>query len=161
VEPGEIESILTMHPHIRQAVVIAREDRPGDKQLVAYIIPRNGEEIFINELRVFLREKLPEYMIPYAFVMLDGLPLLPNGKMDRKALPKPDMSQRDSAEAFVSPGTPEEEIIAGIWSEVLGIERIGIHDNFFALGGHSLLATQVVSRLNKTFNITIPLRSFF
>jgi len=113
------------------------------------------------ELRAYLKEKLPDFMIPSVFVFLENLPLSPNGKVDRKALPEPDMSQHVSEEIFVAPRTPIEEVLTGIWSEVLGIERIGIHDNFFELGGHSLLATQVISRLRNAFQVQLSLRSLF
>jgi amino acid adenylation domain-containing protein len=160
IEPGEIESVLNFHPEIIRAVIVAREDHPGNKRLIAYIVLRD-RQFPISELSRFLEGKLPSYMIPTSFVMLDELPLMPNGKLDRGALPPPDYSKGISEEYYLPPRTATEKSVAGTWSELLGIKTIGIHDNFFEMGGHSLLATQVVSRLNKTYNISIPLRSFF
>lgn len=160
IEPGEIESVLNQHADIAQAVVIAREDQAGDKTLAAYIVPKN-KHVLLTALRRFLKEQLPSYMLPSAFVMLDALPLMPNGKIDRKALPLPDFSKRSSEEDLVLPRTPTEEMISGIWSEVLDREKIGMHDDFFALGGHSLRAVQVIARINKAFGANISLRSFF
>ena len=161
VEASEVEMSLQDIAFVKEAIVSAHKDQKDDTCLVAYVVLRQHETDVEKRLRKFLKDKLPDYMIPSVFVFLEALPLTPNGKVDRKALPEPALSKRGSAETYVSPGTPEEEILAGVWSEVLDIERIGIHDNFFDLGGHSLLMTQVVSRLNKIFNITIPLRSFF
>jgi hypothetical protein len=179
IELGEIEAALVQHPAVREAVVLAREDVPGDRRLVAYIIPdqeprtKNQEPEDTAEIgsrfsvlgsegvRQFLRERLPEYMVPSAFVLLDALPLNPNGKVDRKALPAPDMTGLSSGEAYVAPRTPVEEILAGIWGRLLGVTRAGIHDDFFALGGHSLLATQLLSRLREALQVELPLRSLF
>ena len=156
IELGEIEAVLMQHRAVGEAVVIAREDARGDKTLVAYVV--NHEDVPPSELRSFLKGKLPEYMLPSAIVVLDRLPLSPNGKLDRKALPAPEYR---SEEAFVAPRTPNEQTLAAIWAEVLKLEKIGIHDNFFDLGGHSLLATQVISRVRKTFELDIPLRALF
>jgi acyl carrier protein len=112
-------------------------------------------------LKNFLKEKLPDYMIPFAFVVLNSLPLTPNGKVDRKALPVPELGRADMGEPFIAPRTPVEEMLAGIWGDVLGLKEIGIHDNFFELGGHSLLATQVMSRMRKAFQVELSLRSLF
>jgi acyl carrier protein len=112
-------------------------------------------------LRSYLKERLPEYMVPSAFVLLDALPLTPSGKMDRRALPAPSTARPALGAAYVAPRTAVEELLAGIWAEVLGLERIGIHDSFFELGGHSLLATQVVARVRDAFRIDLPLRSLF
>jgi amino acid adenylation domain-containing protein len=158
VEPGEIEAALALHPKINQAVVMAREDQPGDKRLVAYITHRNGE-IPSSELAGFLGKNLPGYMIPAAFVTLEAFPLSPNGKVDRRALPKPNFEL--PADKFVPPRTPTETTLARIWCEVLALKQIGINDNFFASGGHSLLATQVVSRMRKEFKLEMPLRILF
>src|SRR5262249_15007759 len=114
-----------------------------------------------HALRSFLRTKLPDYMVPAAFVVLDALPLMPNGKVNRQALPVPDQARPPLFEEFVTPNTPMEEILAGIWASVLGIEAVGIYDNFFALGGHSLFAMQVISRLRKALQIDVPLRALF
>jgi acyl carrier protein len=115
----------------------------------------------VSELRNYLQAKLPDYMVPSALVFLDFLPLTPNGKIDRRALPRPDQSRPELEDEFVAPRTPTEELLAEKWSEVLKVERVGVHDNFFALGGHSLLATQVISRLREAFGIALPLRSLF
>ncbi|MBD2567365.1 non-ribosomal peptide synthetase [Anabaena lutea] len=160
IELGEIESGLNQHPDVEASVVIVREDKPGDQRLVAYIVSKSQPEINIIELRSFLQEKLPTYMRPTAFVILDKLPLTPNGKVDRKALPVPDTSIGLEA-SFVPPRTPTEQIVADIWADILGLEKVGIFNNFFELGGHSLLATQVISRLREAFKIDLPLRSFF
>jgi amino acid adenylation domain-containing protein len=163
IELGEIEAVLAQYPEVRETVVIAWEDQPDDKRLVAYVVPNQEVETqhFLSLVRRFLKEKLPDYMIPSAFVMLKALPLTPNGKVDRRALPAPDTSQRSLEEGFVVPRTASEEILAAIWAEVLGVERVGIHDNFFELGGNSLLATQVISRLREAFHVELPLRSLF
>ena len=150
-----------MHPAIRETVVSAREDQAGDKRLVAYVVPEQKSIISTSELRGFLKQKLPDYMIPSAFVVLDSLPLTPNGKVDRKALPEPDSGRPELDDSFIPARTPIEELLAGIWCEVLGLKEVGIHDNFFELGGHSLLATQVMSRLRNTFQTDIPLRRLF
>jgi amino acid adenylation domain-containing protein len=160
IELGEIEAVLSQHPVVLQSVVIAREDIVGDKRLVAYIVVKPKQNLpSVSELRSFLKEQLPEYMIPVAFVTLDTIPLTPNGKIDRKALPISDSVDRE--EEYIAPRTPSEEIIANIFASVLGIQYVGIHDNFFTLGGHSLLATQLISRLRLTFTVEIPLRTVF
>jgi amino acid adenylation domain-containing protein/FkbH-like protein len=160
IELGEIESALVQHPAVRQAVVSAREDAPGDKRLVAYVVPKPGSHLNITEARTYLKQSLPDYMLPSALVELDALPLTPNGKVDRKALPKPE-SRSSEAQEYLAPRTPEEEVVAGIWSEVLKLQQVGIHDDFFALGGHSLLATQVTSRIRQAFKMELPLRALF
>jgi amino acid adenylation domain-containing protein len=160
IEPGEIESVLAQHAGVRGAVVIPREDLPGDVRLVAYIVP-DGRPLDGNELRRFLEQRLPEYMVPAAIVVLESLPLLPNGKLDRRALPPPDRTDSRDREDYVAPRTPVEEILAGIWATVLRLERVGIRDNFFAIGGHSLLATQVVSRVRTAIGVELPLRALF
>ncbi|HEY9665498.1 MAG TPA: amino acid adenylation domain-containing protein, partial [Coleofasciculaceae cyanobacterium] len=161
IELGEIETVLGQYSGVRETVVLVREDRPGDKQLVAYIVPNSEQVPTSSELRNYLKGQMPEYMVPSAFVMLEALPLTPNGKVDRRSLPAPDTLRPELDEAFVAPRTPVEELLTGIWSQVLNLERVGIHDNFFHLGGHSLLATQVMSRLYKTFQIELPLRCLF
>jgi len=163
IELGEIEAAIIQHPSVREVVVLAREEEPENKRLVAYIVPaeKQGEKTNYNNLRLFLREKLPEYMVPSAFVMLKFLPLTPNGKVDRVALPECDYTQQELEITFVAPRTPVEEILAGIWAKILGLEQVSIHDNFFDLGGHSLLATQVISRLRETFKVELPLRCLF
>ena len=161
IELGEIEAVLGMHPAIREAVVISRENQAGDKRLVAYVVPAQKSIISTSELRGFLKQKLPDYMIPFAFVVLDSLPLTPNGKVDRKALPDPDSGRPELDDSFIPARTPIEDLLVGIWCEVLGLKEVGIHDNFFELGGHSLLATQVMSRVHKAFEMEIPLRFLF
>ncbi|HKG79175.1 MAG TPA: amino acid adenylation domain-containing protein, partial [Pyrinomonadaceae bacterium] len=161
IELGEIESMLNAHPEIREAVVMAREDEPDEKRLVAYIVAEQDPPPKITQLREYLAEKLPEYMIPAAWVYLDQLPLTGNNKVDRRALPAPDMARPDLEDAFTAPRTPVEEMIAGIWSELLGLDRVGVYDNFFELGGHSLIATQLVSRLREAFQVEILLRNVF
>jgi amino acid adenylation domain-containing protein len=160
IELAEIEAILIQHPDIKQVVVIAREDEPGKKLLVAYLVAKDNPPTPSN-LRNFLNKKLPDYMIPAAFVFLEGFPLTPNGKINRRALPVPDTDQRNLEVDFVLPCTPIEQELATIWAEVLKLKQVGIHDNFFELGGHSLLATQVISRLRETFYLDFPLRYLF
>ena len=161
IELGEIEFVLAQHPAIQQAVLIAREDAPDDTRLVAYLVATAGSNPSANDLRSFLQHKLPDYMVPSAFVFLDSLPLTPNGKLDRQALPAPDHSRPELDDAFVAPRNPVEAILANIWAEVLKLEKVGIRDNFFNLGGHSLLATQVISRMRNAFSIEVPLRQVF
>jgi amino acid adenylation domain-containing protein len=155
VELGEIEEVLAGHPQVRECAVLVREDAPGVRFLAAYV---SGGTVPDGELREWLAAKLPEYMVPTVFVRLEELPHTPNGKIDRKALPAPD---REAAESYVAPSGPVEELLAEIWSEVLGLARVGAHDDFFALGGHSLLATRVVSRVRANLGVELPLRRFF
>ncbi|MBV9124651.1 MAG: amino acid adenylation domain-containing protein, partial [Planctomycetes bacterium] len=161
VEPGEIENVLAQHPAVREAVVLAREDVPGDRRLVAYVTARQEPALSLKELRGRLLEQLPGYMVPSAFVVLDALPLTPSGKVDRRALPAPERNRPALDREWLAPRTPVEEVLAGLWAEVLGLERVGAQDNFFELGGHSLLATQVVSRLRAAFQVELPLRFLF
>ena len=161
VEPGEIESALVEHPAIQQAFVLLREDMPGEKHLVAYCVPAKLADLNGSELRGFLKGKLPEYMIPSSFVMLDRLPLSPNGKVQVSALPSPDKQSTATSNDFVAPETASETAMAMIWSDLLQVSPIGIHDNFFELGGHSLLGIQVISRLRKQFDLNLPLRTLF
>ncbi|MEA2694107.1 MAG: hypothetical protein QOJ16_3494 [Acidobacteriota bacterium] len=160
IELGEIESALLRHPEIAEAAVLAREDEPGDRRLVAYVVGRAGEAPAPGELLRHLGQRLPDSMLPAAFVPLPALPWTANGKVDRRALPAP---EREAAAAggHVAPRNPAEEVLAGIWAAVLGRERIGIHDDFFALGGHSLLASQVVARVREAFAVELPLRALF
>ena len=161
IELGEIEATLGRHPSVREAVVLARSDEPGEKRLVAYVVPMELPGPPISELRSFLRERLPDYMLPLAFVTLEALPLTPNGKVDRNSLPAPARVRALEQNAFVAPRTPVEEVLAGLWAELLGIERVGIHDNFFELGGHSLVATQLISRIRNSLRVELPLRALF
>lgn len=157
IEPGEIETVLHDHENVREAAVVVREDTPGNQRLVAYVVLRQPE----NHLRAFVKARVPDHMVPSAFVVMDKLPLTPNGKVDHAALPIPDPASFDSNNEFVAPQTHVEQTLAQIWKELLGVTRIGIHDNFFDLGGHSLLATQVVSRIRKTLKADLPLRVIF
>ncbi|HEX2091731.1 MAG TPA: amino acid adenylation domain-containing protein, partial [Longimicrobiaceae bacterium] len=159
IEPGEVEVALEAHPGVREAVVVAREDAPGEKRLVAYVVPEDGAEVGAAELREGLKERLPEYMVPSVVVPLEALPLTSSGKVDRLSLPAP--QRADEAERFVAPRTPTEEILAGIWAAVLKTERVGARDDFFALGGHSLVGTQVVARVREAFRVELPLRALF
>ncbi len=161
IELGEIETALRSHPAIKDAVVIAREDIPGKKRLVSYIVPRNGNAPGVSELLQMLKSKLPPYMVPSAFVPLPSLPMTPSGKVDRKNLPAPGDDRPELAEEYAAPRTPIETVIANIWSEVLGINKVGIKDNFFDLGGHSLLAIQVISRIREALQVEVPLGSLF
>ncbi len=161
IELGEIESVLDNHEIIKDVVVLAREDRPGDKRLAAYVVPKDGNTIDTTNLRDYLRERMPEYMVPSAIMSLDELPLTPNGKIDRKALPVPELSRDELSSEFVAPRNEDEEKLTAIVGELLNIKKVGVHDNFFELGGHSLLATQFMSRLRETFGVELPLRTLF
>ncbi|MCI0767842.1 non-ribosomal peptide synthase/polyketide synthase [Bacillus sp. TL12] len=154
IELGEIEAVLQAHSSVKEAVVLVREDDPGDKRLVAYVVGEGSA----HEWREHLQTNLPNYMVPTNFIEMEFLPLTPNGKLDLKALPIP---SELSTENTVNARTPLEELIASVWSQVLGIENIGVQDSFFELGGHSLLATQVVSRLQEVFQIKLPVRELF
>lgn len=162
IELGEIEAALAAHPAVQEAVVIAAEPRPGDRRLAAYLVARPGDTVpDISELRSHLRELLPEYMIPSLWVALADLPLTPSGKVDRKALPDPVSAGAAGGREYQAPGDPVEEALAGIWSELLGAERIGVLDDFFALGGNSLLATRVLAGIRTAFAVELPLRRLF
>jgi iturin family lipopeptide synthetase A len=202
VEPGEVAEVLVEHPAVREAVVLAREDAPGDRRLVAYVVPTNDQRpttdddrqgdtetkgqgdgeaetqhstlntqnfspilhppsAILGELRGFLKGRLPEYMVPAAFVFLEAIPLAPHGKIDRRALPAPDATRPDLESCFVPPRTPVEEQIVGLWRQVLNVEQIGMNDNFFDLGGDSLLAVRLIARLRDAFHIELPTRTLF
>jgi len=154
IELGEIESVLREHPAIRDACVIVREDLPGDPRLVAYVVLAKEEFSSLKDLRNFLKEKLPSYMVPIV-VPLERLPLTSNGKLDRRALPAPDHVELRDDQSFQGFREPIEELLAGIWTHLLKVDRVSIYDNFFDLGGHSLLATQVVARLEKELGLRI------
>ena len=158
IELGEIEARLASHPAVREAVVIAREDSPGNKRLVAYIVA--SEEIDAAALRSHLSVSMPEYMVPAAYVMLAALPLTPNGKLDRKHLPAPE-ADAYAASGYVAPEGETETALAAIWSQLLRVERIGRHDNFFSLGGHSLVAVQMISRIRQAFAIEVAISTLF
>ncbi len=161
VELGEVEAVLSKHPQINQAVAKVHGESAREKYLVAYFVPIPGETITVEQLRTFLTNQLPDYMIPSAFIEMESFPLTPNGKVNRRALPEPTTNRPELGQTFVEPRTPTEEILAGIWRDVLGLEQVGIYDNFFDLGGHSLLATQVIALTRKAFGIELPLLSLF
>ncbi|HEX7242294.1 MAG TPA: amino acid adenylation domain-containing protein, partial [Longimicrobiaceae bacterium] len=161
VEPGEIEAALAAHAAVREAVVVVREDAPGDRRLVGYVVPVAGDGVetpLPGALRDHLGAALPDHMVPGAFVVLDAIPRMPSGKLDRRALPAPERVPDE--ERYVAPRTPLEELVASVWAEVLGLERVGVREHFFELGGHSLLATQVSSRL-KSMKLEVPVRLLF
>jgi amino acid adenylation domain-containing protein len=177
IELGEIEAALAQHPEVAEVAVAVHDNGAGDKRLVAYVVgttaprddaheastetPRGQESNGRADLREYLKQRLPEYMVPQAFIMLEALPLTPNGKLDRRALPAPDYAQQVWEKSYLPPRDETEKSVAGIWSEVLGLERVGVEDNFFSIGGHSLLATQVISRVRQQFQIELPLRALF
>jgi amino acid adenylation domain-containing protein len=162
IEPGEIEAALSAHPGVAECVVLGREDHPGDRRLVAYIAPGGQARLAPSEIRHFLAERLPEHLVPNAFVILEALPRTPNGKIERRSLPAPLNGHSNNAESYIAPRTSVEQEVTKIWTEILKIDKIGINDNFFTdLGGHSLLATQVMSHLRSRFPVDLPLRLLF
>ncbi|KAB8317793.1 amino acid adenylation domain-containing protein [Tolypothrix campylonemoides VB511288] len=161
IELGEIEAVLSQHPSVLQTVVVAREDASGEKRLVAYVVSNEGSALSLSDLRRFLREKLPEYMVPFAFVLLEALPLTPSGKVNRSVLPAPDLAKPDSKENFVAPRNQLEQELVQIWEEVLRVQPIGIKDNFFDLGGHSLLAVHLFGQIETKFGKKLPLATLF
>jgi hypothetical protein len=174
IEPGEIEAALLSHPAVARAVVVAREEGPADRRLVAYVVPRPGgpggpDETgragradesggSTAELRGHVADRLPDYMVPSAVVVLAEIPLTPNGKVDRRSLPAPDYGR---AAAGRPPRTPREELLCNLFAETLGLDRIGIDDDFFELGGHSLLATRLIGRIRAETGADVPVRTFF
>ncbi len=158
---GEVEAALVENPYVCEAVVVPQPDVTGEKRLVAYLVGDRDQLSRLGELRAFLKKKLPEYMLPAAFVTLDQLPLSPNGKVDRARLPVPSESRPVVEASFAAPGTIVEDVLAQMWAGILGVERVGVNDDFFDLGGHSLLATQVVTRVRETFHVELPLRRLF
>lgn len=161
IEIGEIETILRQYSNLSEVAIVDQDDASGNKQLIAYIVSQPGTEVTPIELRNFLKQHLPDYMVPAVFIPLEKLPLTPSGKIDRRALPEPDIVRSDMNATYVAPRNSTEQRIAEIWQQVLKLERLGIHDNFFDLGGHSLLATQVLSRLRLSLDVDLPLRTFF
>ena len=162
VEPGEVEAVLAAHPGVGRAAVVVREDMPGDRRLAAYLVPADAGSGIpgAGELRGYLAARLPDYMVPGSFTELASLPVTVNGKLDRAALPAPELASGDSG----GPGaalTPVQELLAGIWAQVLGVARVGAGDNFFELGGHSLLAIQVVSRVREVLGAELPVAALF
>ena len=161
IEPGEVEALLSAHTKIARAAVVARQDVPGDRRLVAYVVLKQGEACGAGELRRHLGARLPEYMVPSVFVQLDELPLTPGGKVNRKALPAPDEGRLEPETQYVAPRSAVEHKLAEFCSEVLGLRSVGVEDNFFELGGHSLHATQVISRVRNFFEVELHVRTFF
>ena len=165
IELGEIESNLLQHDAIKEAIVIVREDTPGEKVLVGYVVPAtttvDAAYVLIPQLRQFLKARLPEFMVPTIFMVVAEMPLTPNGKVDRRALPQPDALRRELAANYVAPRSPLEQQITKIWGEILKLDKIGIHDNFFELGGYSLLGTQAIARLRQLFGVDLALRVLF
>jgi amino acid adenylation domain-containing protein len=161
IELGEIEAVLVKHPMVREVVVLAREEDSSEKQLVGYVVPNGASNLTTDELRSYLKEQLPEYMVPSIFVLLEALPLLPNGKVNRHALPAPEGVRPTLAAAYEAPRSEVERAIATVWREVLHLEKVGIHDNFFDLGGHSLLIVQVHSKLREIFNSNLSVVELF
>jgi surfactin family lipopeptide synthetase A len=161
IELGEIESAIADFPGVRQTVVVAREDAPGDKRLVAYLVAAEPEKFRSAELREWLKQRLPPYMVPVAMVALPALPLTNNGKIDRKALPSPEQASAAATGQFAAPRTQTEKAMATIWEQVLGIEKVGVHDNFFDLGGHSLLAVNLFAQITQAFGSTLSLNTLF
>ncbi|HSK75747.1 MAG TPA: amino acid adenylation domain-containing protein [Thermoanaerobaculia bacterium] len=160
IELGEIESALSQHPEVSEALAIVREDRPGEKRLVAYVVPAPAASPEAADLRARVAARLPEYMVPAAFVLLDTLPLTGNGKVDRQALPAPEETAA-AADGWIAPRTPVEEMLAGIWVDILQVRRVERDSDFFALGGHSLLATRVIARAREAFGVELPMRALF
>jgi thioesterase domain-containing protein/acyl carrier protein len=158
---GEIETVLNEYPDVAQCVVTLREDRPDDKRLVAYYVPASGTRLNTSQLKSHLRDRLPDYMLPSAFVEIEKLPLPSSGKIDRRSLPVPDDSRPDLETGYAIPRNPIEQQLVSIWSEVLGVHEIGIHDNFFGLGGHSLLAVRLFASIEKSFGRRLPLAVLF
>jgi aspartate racemase len=161
IELGEIEAVLVQHPEVHEAVVIIREVQPGDKRLIAYLVPIKAQEVMPSTLRQFLKEKLPDYMVPSAFVELEAMPLTPNGKIDRRALPAPDHFRTEAEEKFVAPRDALELQLTKIWEEVLGVHPIGVKDNFFALGGHSLLIIRLLTKIERSIGKNLPVATVF
>jgi len=151
--------VLDRNEQVKASVVLLREDVPGDQRLVAYVVGSGEEELAVASLRRWLQQRLPEYMVPQVFVVLQELPLTVSGKVERRALPRP---SRAVSVGYLAPRSKVEEVVAGIWQEVLQVERVGVEDSFFELGGHSLLATQVIARVRETFQVEdLPLRKLF
>jgi len=161
IELAEIETMLGEHPLVREVAVIAREDALGDKRIAAYIVPRSGHTPDASDLRNHLKRRLPDYMLPSVYVILESMPLSETGKIDRESLPVPEQSRPALEQSYAAPATALEKVLAGIFGEVLKIERVGVCDNFFELGGHSLLATRVVSKIRQIFVIELPVRKLF
>jgi acyl carrier protein len=156
-----VEAALLEQDAVREAVVVDREDTPGNRRLVAYVTPHDGETVRNRDLRAAMQARLPQYMVPSAFVVLDELPLTPHGKIDRAALPVPGAARLELEKSHVAPRNSVEEVLANIWKDILDVESVSIHENFFDLGGHSLLAMQLVSRMRENFGIDVPIAAVF
>jgi acyl carrier protein len=161
IELGEIEAVLGTHPAVQTSVVVAQQNADGDKRLVAYVVPTPGAAPTPGDLREFLARKLPDYMVPTTFVRLEALPLTANGKVDRAALPDPDATGADLNASLVAPRTAVEEGLTDIVATLLGLEQVGVEDNFFLLGGHSLSAAQLIARVQDAFGVDLTLRTVF
>jgi amino acid adenylation domain-containing protein/FkbH-like protein len=161
IELGEIETVMEEHPAVREAIVLVGNDASGEKRLVAYFVARDGQKAASAELFAFLKDRLPEYMVPAGFVELERMPLTSNGKIDKKMLPAPEFARSERQDEYVAPETPLEEEVASVWKEVLGLERVGTAENFFEIGGHSLLATRVIMLLRSRLGLNISLRLLF
>ena len=161
IELGEIEAVLSQHSAVQQAAVIVREEALDDQRLVAFVVPNSYQTMTSDELRRFLKQHLPDYMTPGSFTLLEALPLTPNGKIDRRTLSSSDWGQSELSDSVVTPRTPVEQQLADIWAQVLKLDQVDIHDDFFDLGGHSLLATQVMSRVVQAFSVDISLQTLF
>jgi acyl carrier protein len=160
IEPGEVEAALLTHPDVSQAAVLAWEDGPSERRLVGYVIAATGKTADPRDLRQHLKRSLPDFMLPASLIVLDELPLMPNGKLDREALPRPE-SWSIATEGYVEPSTPMERDLAQIWSDVLGVTSVGTHDNFFELGGHSLVAIRLVAQIRDTLGVEVALSTLF
>jgi acyl carrier protein len=161
VEPGETAAVLGGHPAVRQAVVVPRVDHTGERTLVAYVVANGGPTPASDDLRRFLEQRLPGYMVPSVFVPMEAFPLMPSGKVDRGALPPPPLTTPATADNYVRPRSPVEATLAAVWADLLGRDRIGVHDSFFDLGGHSLMATQLAARVRSTLGVQVSLRDVF
>jgi acyl carrier protein len=161
IEPIEVMSALMTHPSVHACFVMAREDVTNSPALVAYVVPTTDTSTTASELRSYVAVELPAAMVPSNYVFLEAFPYTPNGKIDRKALPRPDAAAEQHDVEYVAPRTPVEVAIAAIWQQVMKLDRVGLHDNFFDLGGHSLLATQVVARVRDSLHIDLQLRHLF
>jgi acyl carrier protein len=160
IELGEVEAALQQHPFIREAVAVISEEN-SERRLVAYVVAPHGKSLMVSELRAHMRERLPEYMIPAVFVMLAEMPLTPNGKVDRRALPLPEGVRPELEKEYVAPRNETEEALAVIWGQILGVEKIGVNDNYFDLGGDSLMAMQLISRMSEVFQVKLQVNQFF
>lgn len=161
VELGELEGILSAHSDVREVAVLLREDVPGDKRIVAYLSAADEHTLEMVEIRRYMQERVPAYLLPAAFIEMKTFPLTGNGKIDRIALPAPDGSRPQLREPYVAPQTIAEQAVTSIWQQVLQLDQVGARDNFFQLGGQSILAIQIIQRINQLFAINLPMRVIF